>query len=263
MTARRRPSQKTVAKGAARSKTGGDVPAALWPAIVPGTEPKPETPTGCTMTQVKICGLSEPDTLETAIGAGADFVGFIFFEPSPRNVSLERAGALGARVAGRAKKVAVTVDADNDRLAAIIDALEPDYLQVHGSEDPARVRHISERFGLPVIKVIKVRGGEDVAQAADYAGTADLIMFDAKAPEDLAGALPGGNGVQFDWTLLGRGEDKPAFLLSGGLDADNVGDALRTTGAPIIDVSSGVERAPGVKDSVLIRKFIEAARAAG
>lgn len=215
------------------------------------------------MTQVKICGLSEPDTLEAAIDAGADFVGFIFYEPSPRNVTLERAEALGARVGGRARKVAVTVDADDDRLAAIIEALKPDYLQVHGSEDPARVRHIAEKFGLPVIKVIKVRASEDVAEAAAYAGSADLIMFDAKAPEDLAGALPGGNGVQFDWSLLGRGEDKPAYLLSGGLDADNVGDALRVTGATIIDVSSGVERAPGVKDSALIRKFIEAARAAG
>ncbi len=215
------------------------------------------------MTQVKICGLSEPDTLQTALDAGADFVGFIFYGPSPRNVSLERARELGAQVAGRAKKVAVTVDADDAELAAIIEALAPDYVQVHGSETPERIREIAKRFGLPVIKSIKVRGDGDIQAAADFAADAALILFDAKAPEDLADALPGGNGVQFDWTLLSGDGGHARFMLSGGLDAGSIAEALRITGAGIIDVSSGVEIAPGVKDSALIRNFIEAVRSAG
>lgn len=215
------------------------------------------------MTQVKICGLSEPDTLETALDAGADFVGFIFYAPSPRNVSLERARELAAQVGGRAKKVAVSVDADDTELAAIIDALDPDCLQVQGSETPQRVRDIAARFGLPVIKSIKVRGPDDVARAAEFTETADMIHFDAKAPEDLANALPGGNGVQFDWSLLGEAGGRAEYILSGGIDAGNVVDALKVTGAEIIDVSSGVESAPGIKDSALIRKFIETVRTAG
>lgn len=215
------------------------------------------------MTQVKICGLSEPDTLQTALDAGADFVGFIFYGPSPRNISLERARELGALVRGRAKKVAVTVDASDDELAAIIEALDPDYVQVHGSETVERIREIAERFGKPVIKSIKVRGEGDIEAAAGFADDAALILFDAKAPEDLAGALPGGNGVQFDWTLLQGDDGAVRYMLSGGLDADNIAEALRITGAQIIDVSTGVEQAPGVKDSALIRNFIEAVRSAG
>ena len=215
------------------------------------------------MMQVKICGLSEPDTLQTALDAGADFVGFIFYAPSPRNVSLERARELAPLVGDRAKKVAVTVDASDAELAAIIEALDPDYVQVHGSETVERIREIADRFGKPVIKSIKVRGEGDIASAAGFAHDAALILFDAKAPEDLAGALPGGNGVQFDWTLL-QGEDGAVrYMLSGGLDANNIAEALRITGAEIIDVSTGVERAPGVKDSALIRNFIEAVRSAG
>ncbi len=215
------------------------------------------------MTQVKICGLSEPETLQTALDAGADFVGFIFYGPSPRNVTVERARELGAMVGGRARKVAVTVDATNAELATIIEALDPDYVQVHGSENAERIRDIVARFGRPVIKSIKVRGEGDIEAAAGFAADAALILFDAKAPEDLAGALPGGNGVQFDWRLL-QGDDGTArYMLSGGLDADNIGEALRITGAEIIDVSTGVERAPGVKDSALIRNFIEAVRSAG
>lgn len=215
------------------------------------------------MTQVKICGLSEPGTLETALDAGADFVGFIFYEPSPRNVGLEAVRALGRQVAGRAKKVAVTVDADDDRIADIIAALAPDYLQLHGSETPERVHHIAETFGLPVIKSIKVRAQGDIETAAGFADAAAFILFDAKAPEDLANALPGGNGVQFDWSLLSKDGAQAVFILSGGLDADNVRQAISVTGAAIIDVSSGVESAPGTKDPGLVRKFIEAARRAG
>ena len=215
------------------------------------------------MTQIKICGLSEPETLETALDAGADFIGFIFYAPSPRYVELETARALGAQVAGRAKKVAVSVDADDATLDAIVEALEPDYLQVHGSENPDRVAYLSERYGLPVIKSIKVRGPGDIESAADFATVADMVLFDAKAPEDLAGALPGGNGVRFDWSLLAKGSDHPLFMLSGGIDPDNVAQALKLTHAPLVDVSSGVESAPGTKDSALIRKFIETVRQAG
>ena len=214
------------------------------------------------MTQVKICGLSEPETLETALETGADFVGFIFYEPSPRNLPLDRARTLGQQVGGRAAKVAVTVDADNVQLESIVDALEPDYLQVHGSETPERVAELTARFGLPVIKSIKVCDADDIAEAVRFGGSADMFLFDAKAPEDLANALPGGNGVAFDWSLLGGDGDLPAFMLSGGLTIENVARALEVTGAKIIDVSSGVETAPGVKDAGLIRKFIEAVRPA-
>ena len=214
------------------------------------------------MTQVKICGLSEPETLETALETGADFVGFIFYEPSPRNLPLDRARALGQQVGGRAAKVAVTVDADDAQLERIVETLEPDYLQVHGSETPERVAELAARFGLPVIKSIKVRDAEDVGEAIRFGGTADMFLFDAKAPEDLAGALPGGNGVAFDWNLLRRDGDLPRFMLSGGLTIDNVARALEVTGAGIVDVSSGVETAPGVKDAGLIRKFIEAVKPA-
>jgi len=215
------------------------------------------------MTQVKICGLSEPETLEAALDAGADFVGFIFYAPSPRNLGLDQARLLGQQVRGRAKKVAVTVDAEDETITEIVLALAPDYLQVHGSESPGRVHQISEKFGLPVIKVVKVRAPDDVAAAAGFADIAAFIMFDAKAPEDLANALPGGNGVQFDWKLLTGDERQADFILSGGLDADNVADAIAITGAPIIDISSGVESTPGTKESGLIRKFIEAVRRDG
>ena len=215
------------------------------------------------MTQIKICGLSEPETLETALDAGADFVGFIFYPPSPRFVDLDTARALGAQVAGRAMKVAVVVDEDDATLDAIVEALEPDYLQVHGSEDPGRVADLAKRYGLPVIKSIKVRGSGDIETAADFAAVADMVLFDAKAPEDLADALPGGNGVRFDWNLLAKGSDHPRFMLSGGIDADNVTHAIAETRAPLVDVSSGVESAPGTKDSALIRKFIETVRHAG
>jgi len=214
------------------------------------------------MTQVKICGLSEPETLETALETGADFVGFIFYEPSPRNLPLDRARALGQQVAGRADKVAVTVDADDATLEDIVESLEPNYLQVHGSETPERVSTLGARFGLPVIKSIKVRDADDVSQAVRFGGLADMFLFDAKAPEDLADALPGGNGVAFDWTLLSRDGDLPRFMLSGGLTIENVARALEVTGAGIVDVSSGVETAPGVKDAGLIRKFIEAVKPA-
>lgn len=211
--------------------------------------------------EVKICGLSTPETLDAAIAAGADLVGLVFYPGSPRHVSIEQAAALAAGARGKARIVALVVDADDALIAAINDGVDPDFFQAHGSETPERVAAIAALAGKPVIKAIKVKDAADIAAASAYTEAASLILYDAKAPETLRGALPGGNGLAFDWTLL-NGERPPAFILSGGLNPANVAEAIRLTGAPIVDVSSGVERAPGIKDATLIRKFIEAAKAA-
>jgi phosphoribosylanthranilate isomerase len=212
--------------------------------------------------KVKICGLSTDETVEAAVAAGADFVGFVFYPPSPRNVTLEDAKALAVRARGKARIVALVVDADDAMLAAIAAGLDPDFIQAHGSETPERVAAMSTLTGKPVIKAIKVRDASDVAAAAAYSGVAALILYDAKAPESLGRGLPGGNGHAFDWQLLDGGRPQ-AFMLAGGLSPGNVAEAVKVTGAPIVDVSSGVEKAPGSKDVTLIRKFIEAAKAAG
>jgi phosphoribosylanthranilate isomerase len=208
-------------------------------------------------TIVKICGLSSPETLLAAIGAGADMAGFVFFEKSPRHIDLETARTLGLMAQGRIAKVALTVDAGDSALEEIVDALAPDMLQLHGKESPARVAAAKARFGLPVIKAVGVAAAGDVAAAQAYQGVADVLLFDAKpAP---GAAVPGGAGVAFDWDLL-RGISDTKWMLSGGLDAGNVAEALRRTGAPAVDVSSGVERERGVKDSALIEKFVSAVR---
>lgn len=209
---------------------------------------------------VKICGLSTADALDAALDAGADMVGFVFFAPSPRHVAFAQARALGARVEGRALKVALSVDADDALFAASIEALEPDLLQLHGRETPARVAAIKARFGLPVMKAIAVATGDDLAAVPLYAGVADRLIFDARAPREAT--RPGGLGQPFDWRLLENLDPTLPFMLSGGLDAGNVAAALRITRAPGVDVSSGVERAPGDKDPDRIRAFISAARQA-
>jgi len=209
---------------------------------------------------IKICGLSTPDTLETALEAGADMVGFVFFEPSPRHLGLEAARTLGARVRGRAKKVALTVDASDDALARIIEALAPDILQLHGRETPDRVVVVRTRFGRPVIKALPVARREDLGPIRIYEKIADRILFDARAPREAT--RPGGLGQPFDWRLLENLDQSLAFMLSGGLDAANVANALAITRAGAVDVSSGVEGAPGVKDPDKIRAFIRAVRAA-
>jgi phosphoribosylanthranilate isomerase len=211
--------------------------------------------------EVKICGLSRPDTMDAALEAGADYVGLVFYEPSPRNVGLEQAETLAAQARGRAAIVALTVNAPDALLRDIARRVRPDFIQAHGEETPERVREIAEITATPVIKAVKVQGAPDVEGARAYAGVADLILYDAMAPEALAGALPGGNGVAFDWSLL-NGNSGGRFLLSGGLNPANVAEAIRVTGAPVVDVSSGVESTPGVKQPALIRKFIEAARSA-
>ncbi len=216
--------------------------------------------TNAVMTQpviVKICGLSSPETLLAAIAAGADMAGFVFFEKSPRHIDLETARTLGLLAQQRISKVALTVDADDDALDDIVEALAPDYLQLHGSETPERVREVKARFGLPVIKAAGVASAADVEAARAYEGVADVILFDAKPAPDAA--VPGGAGVAFDWNLL-RGVTAKDWMLSGGLDLENVAEAIRRTRAPAVDVSSGVERARGVKDAAKIAAFVKAAR---
>ena len=208
---------------------------------------------------VKICGLSTRETLDAALEAGADMVGFVFFSPSPRHLSLDTARELAKGVKQRAIKVVLTVDADDATLEGIVEALAPDILQLHGHETPARVSGIKRKFGREVMKALPVERASDLATLPDYAGVADRILFDARPPK--GATRPGGLGAAFDWQLLKNLEIKLPFMVSGGLHADNVAEAVRVTRAGGVDVSSGVERAPGVKDVEMIRAFIRAARA--
>jgi phosphoribosylanthranilate isomerase len=208
---------------------------------------------------VKICGLSTRETLDVALGAGADMVGFVFFPPSPRHLSLELARELGQQAKGRAVKVALTVDADDATLGNIVETLRPDILQLHGKETTARLRDIKAKFGLPVMKALPVETAADLAPLAGYAAAADRILFDARAPK--GATRPGGLGAVFDWHVLEKLDLKLPFMVSGGLNVDNVAEAVRVTRAGGVDVSSGVERSPGVKDPAMIRDFIRAARA--
>ena len=209
---------------------------------------------------VKICGLSTPETLDAALGAGADMVGFVFFPPSPRHLQFDVARALGQRVRGRAQKVALTVDADPAFLQSIVEALGPDILQLHGAESVAQITAIRRKFGLPVMKAVPIAVKEDLVRIGTYATVADRLLFDARAPRDAT--RPGGLGNTFDWHLLKNVRSGMPFMLSGGLHATNIVDALRITRATGIDVSSGVERAPGVKDVDKIIAFVRAARRA-
>jgi phosphoribosylanthranilate isomerase len=209
---------------------------------------------------VKICGLKTPEALDVALEAGADMVGFVFFGPSPRNIGFEAARALGERVRGRALKVALSVDANDEQIATIIEAIKPDMLQLHGKETPDRVVVVRTRFGLPVMMALPIAERADLSPVRLYDKLADLLLFDARAPRDAT--RPGGLGKTFDWRLLERVKPDVPFMLSGGLDAGNVEEALRITAAPGVDVSSGVERAPGVKDPEKIRAFVRASRAA-
>ena len=208
---------------------------------------------------IKICGLSTRETLDVALDAGADMVGFVFFPPSPRHVSLEMARELGKQTKRRASKVALTVDADDATLGNIVETLQPDLLQLHGRETVARLRDIKQKFGLPVMKAIAVETAADLAGLPGYADVADRILFDARAPKEAT--RPGGLGAVFDWHVLEHLELKLPFMVSGGLHAGNVAEAVRVTRAGGVDVSSGVERTPGHKDPEMIRAFIRAARA--
>ena len=210
--------------------------------------------------KAKICGLSTPEAVNAALVGGAAMIGFVFFDRSPRAVTVEAAARLAEPARGRARVVAVTVDPDDallDRLATI---LKPDLVQLHGREPPARAREATERTGAGVIKAIPVAEPDDLGAGAVFEGVVEHLMFDARPPKD--SILPGGVGARFDWTMMkGRRFARPWFL-AGGLDPWNVGEALDQTSAPLVDVSSGVERGPGLKDPALITAFLDAVRRA-
>ncbi len=209
---------------------------------------------------VKICGLTTAEAVATAIAGGAQMTGFVFYPPSPRALDPDAAGALVAQVPSGIDRVGLFVDAGDDAIAAVLAAAPLDMLQLHGSETPERVAALRSRFQMPVIKAIPLAGPQDLALAARYEAIADWLLFDAKPPKTMTHALPGGNGLTFDWRLLAGRQGRRPWLLSGGLDADNLAGAVTTSGAPAVDVSSGVESAPGVKDPVRIRAFLDAAR---
>ncbi|GHE97570.1 N-(5'-phosphoribosyl)anthranilate isomerase [Aliiroseovarius zhejiangensis] len=209
---------------------------------------------------VKICGLSDAQHVKAAVSAGARYLGFVFFPKSPRNVSIERAAKLMVDVPVGVAKVALVVNADDALLDRITSETLVDMVQLHGSESPERVAQVKARYGLPVMKAIGIAGPEDVAQIERYAGVADQLLIDAKAPK--GADLPGGNGIAFDWRLVQRKYWPCPWMLAGGLAPDNVAEAIRLTGAKQVDVSSGVESAPGIKDDRLIAAFCAAAHAA-
>ncbi|MEO1609235.1 MAG: phosphoribosylanthranilate isomerase [Pseudomonadota bacterium] len=208
-------------------------------------------------TKVKICGLTTKADIDVALEHGVDYVGLVFFEPSPRNLSISDGRHLARYVAGRAKVVALTVDAPDTLIKLIASEIRPDICQLHGNEDLARVSQVAALTGAEIMKVIKVTTSQD-AERALACKHADYILFDAKAPEDFP--LPGGNGLKFDWRALETVRPHINFMLSGGLTPDNVQEAIKRTGACAVDVSSGVESAPGRKDPVRIRAFLQAAK---
>jgi phosphoribosylanthranilate isomerase len=209
---------------------------------------------------IKICGLKTEAVLAAALAGGASHVGFIFFAKSPRYVDPAEAGRLRKLATGKAKAVAVTVDADDSTLDAIVAAMRPDMLQLHGSESPDRVAALKVRHGLPLMKALSVRTAADLDAIQGYRGVADQFLFDAKPPK--GSELPGGNGVAFDWRILAGLDRDVNYMLSGGLNTGNIGEALQLANPPGIDVSSGVESASGVKDPALIAEFFRAIRTA-
>jgi len=208
----------------------------------------------------KICGLTTPESLDAALAGGAAFVGAVAFPRSPRHIAPLHAATLFERARNRAKIVAVTVDADDLLLTEIALILKPDLIQLHGSETPARSEQVRTLTKAGIIKVLPIRTHEDFAEAADWEPFVDHLMFDAKPPE--GSALPGGVGARFDWTLLADRAFRHPWFVAGGLTPDNVAQAIRVSGAPLVDVSSGVETAPGVKDPALIAAFLETVRSA-
>ena len=208
--------------------------------------------------RVKICGLKTPEALAAAVDAGAAYVGFVFFPKSPRYVSPKLARDLAIEVPPGVAKVALTVDADNALLDKITETVPLDFLQLQGAETPERVVEVRARYGLPVMKAVGIATAEDVEKLDRYAGVADQLLVDAKPPK--GAALPGGNGLPFDWRLIANRRWSVPWMLAGGLHAGNVGEAIALTGARQVDVSSAVESAPGMKDPELIRHFIESAR---
>jgi phosphoribosylanthranilate isomerase len=205
----------------------------------------------------KICGVSTPEAVRTGLDGGAGFLGFVFFPKSPRNIAVDAARRLAEPARARAKIVALLVDPSDAQIDEVVTGLAPDLIQLHGAETPARVREVGQRAGVGVIKALPVSEASDVAAAGAYETVAEHLMFDARPPK--GADLPGGTGHSFDWTLLaGRRFQRPWFL-AGGLDPWNLSEAVRLSGAPLVDVSSGVERGPGLKDPALITAFLNAA----
>lgn len=209
------------------------------------------------MVQVKICGLKTPEAVETAIDAGADFIGLVHFSKSPRHVSIDEACELADVARGRIKIVVLLVNPAPALLDEVRKRLMPDFIQLHGNESVDEVRKIRARSGIPVIKAIKVENRQDVEIATFYEEAADMLLFDAKPPK--GSELPGGNGIPFDWSALKGFNTDVEYMLSGGLDPQTVAMAMKATNAPIVDVSSGVEKSPGIKDLEKIRQFVEQA----
>ncbi len=208
--------------------------------------------------KIKICGLTRPQDIETINHFGVDLAGFVFYKPSPRHLSEDQAAGLASKCARHIERVVLLVDPDNDTLDAALACVSPHHIQLHGHETPERVAEIRARSHCQIIKALPVSSAEDIAKAQDYKGLANWFLFDARPPED---GLPGGNGETFDWTLLNAYDGAQPYLLAGGLRADNVAEALRITRAPMVDISSGVEAAPGEKDAELISQFVTAVRA--
>jgi len=207
-------------------------------------------------TRVKICGLSRHADIEAAVDAGAAYVGFVFFPKSPRHISFETASFLAANVSAGICKVALTVNADNALLDQLVETVPLDMLQLHGSETPDRVAEVKDRYGLPVMKAVGVADETDLPALLEYSHAADQILVDTKPPA--GAALPGGNGLAFDWRLIAGRRWVVPWMLAGGLTSENVSEAIRLTGAKQVDLSSAVESAPGVKDAALIAAFCQA-----
>ena len=213
-----------------------------------------------TDTAVKICGIATPEDYDACRDAGAAFIGMVFFPRSPRHLSMTEARAIADHadaLGGGPARVALTVDMDDAGLDEVVESARPQLIQLHGNETPARANAIRQRYGLPLIRAIRVGGPEDLASCADWDGIADWLLFDAKGDP---GGLPGGTGHVFDWTLLAEHAGTTRWMLAGGLSPDNIGRALAVTGATAVDVSSGVESAPGKKDAARIRQFVSQAQ---
>lgn len=210
--------------------------------------------------EVKICGLSSIETVSAALDAGARYIGFVFYSRSPRNISTEKAAELCALIENKAMKVGVFVNPGDEQLSAILKNVDLDFIQLHGNESVERVQYIQKRFDVMVIKAISVAAIGDISRAREYEKTADMLLFDARAPLAMGKALPGGNGLEFDWNLIAGKTWHVPWMLSGGLDIKNVAEAVNVSGAKIVDISSGLENEPGDKDINKIKAFMTAVR---
>ena len=212
--------------------------------------------------EVKICGLDRPETVDGAVNAGAEMLGFVFYPPSPRNLTASAASRLTNRVPAGVKRVGLFVDPIDEMITTVLNQNVLDLIQLHGNEPPERVAEIKDITSLKVIKVLKVTDIRDLKYVSVYQGVAEWLMFDALAPKDMKGALPGGNALSFDWNILARANIPTPWILAGGLNLENVKEAISTSGAKVVDVSSGVEKQPGVKCVEKIQSFIQAVKEA-